>query len=639
MAITLLMTAGLVRAQETQIEIHMDQTLHPLSPYLTGACLEDVNHEVYGGIYSQMIFGESFQEPPSAGNGSLQVSGMWRAIHRGTAEGDFLLDEQGAFVGQQSQQIDFKSGAGEVGIENEGLNRWGLGFASGRAYEGHLWARAAQPVKLFVALESRDGSRTYAEAPLSVTGAGWQRLDFRLKPAAADSHGRFVIKLKEPGSVTVGYAFLQPGKWGRFKGQPVRRDVAEGLQNQGITILRYGGSMVNAPAYRWKQMTGPRDTRPPYHGLWYPYSSNGWGIFDFLNFCEAAGFAAIPAVNVNETPQDMADFIEYANGPADSEWGRKRSADGHPKPYHLKYLELGNEERVDNSYWKKFQPLAEAIWAKDPAIILVVGDFAYHHPITDPFHFTGCDSGITSLVAQQKILHLARDHGREVWFDLHVGTDGPRPDSSLDGMFTYVDALSKIADGAKFRVAVFELNAGNHSQRRALANAIALNAIERDGRLLVTTSANCLQPDGQNDNGWDQGLLFLNPSQCWLQPPGYVTRMEARNFEPFEVSCQVSGDTHDLDATAARSANGKVLVLQVVNTGDQPQPAVIQVDGHLPAHSTATIEELAGPLNAVNTAQDPDHIKPSTKQWPPEFKHGRTTYQFPPHSFTVIRFD
>ena len=98
-----------------------------------------------------------------------------------------------------------------------------------------------------------------------------------------------------------------------------------------------------------------------------------------------------------------------------------------------------------------------------------------------------------------------------MWFDVHVWTDGPTPDSTLAGMFSYDTALGQIANGANYQVVVFELNANNHSQRRALANALAINAIERDGRLPITTSANCLQPDGQNDNGWDQGLLFLNP--------------------------------------------------------------------------------------------------------------------------------
>jgi len=166
-----------------------------------------------------------------------------------------------------------------------------------------------------------------------------------------------------------------------------------------------------------------------------------------MAFSEAAGFDYIPAFNMNETPQDMADFIEYAKGSADSEWGRRRQADGHPQPFKIRYLELGNEEIVDEAYFARFKPLAEAIWTKDPDIILVVGDFDYKELIEDPFCFTG--SRISSLAGQQRILQLARQHQREVWFDVHLGTGGPLPDvATLRGMLSFTDALDRIADGA-----------------------------------------------------------------------------------------------------------------------------------------------------------------------------------------------
>ena len=203
------------------------------------------------------------------------------------------------------------------------------GFAAAKRWRGQI-GRPTKPADVWVSLESGDGEQTLAEARLGAATADWRRLDFTLTPAAATGDARFVVKLKQPGSVALGHAFLQPGSWGRFKDLPVRRDVAEGLVDQGITVLRYGGSMVNHPEYRWKKMIGPRDRRPPYHGHWYPYSSNGWGIFDFIDFCEAAGFRCIPAFNMDETPQDMVDFVEYVNGPADSPWGRKRVAAGHP---------------------------------------------------------------------------------------------------------------------------------------------------------------------------------------------------------------------------------------------------------------------------------------------------------------------
>src|SRR5262249_60879995 len=113
----------------------------------------------------------------------------------------------------------------------------------------------------------------------------------------------------------LGPAFPQPGPWGRFRDLPTRRDVAEGLIRQGVTVMRLGGLMINAGGYRWKQMIGPRDRRPPYHGYWYPHSSNGWGIFDFLDLCEAAGFLPVVDLNMDESPQDLADFVAYTNGP------------------------------------------------------------------------------------------------------------------------------------------------------------------------------------------------------------------------------------------------------------------------------------------------------------------------------------
>ncbi len=803
------------QAQEAAIVVHANQVKHRVSRYLTGACIEDVNHEIYGGLYSQMIFGESFQEPapPPAlkgftayggdwmpaegelraeagdgpkliceqpeisvgeagvdvffpekkggnaglivkvsqpGNGADRftgyevaldtaglvlgrhrqnwepirnvpcavpvnewislvvrmgersievlvngrsitryedtqhplaggrvglrtwqrearfrnlwintggasrkvpfevvakggwgagVSGMWRALRRGSAEGEFALETQTPFTGRHSQRLTFSGGDGEIGIENQGLNRWGMNFAAGKPYEGYLWLRAETPAAVTLAVESRDGSQVYAETRVAVKSNDWQRVDFTLTPKASDPAGRFAIKLNQRGSVVVGHAFLQPGEWGRFKGLPDRKDVAEALIDQGLTVLRYGGSMINDPEYRWKNMIGPRDRRPPYHGTWYPHSSNGWGIFDFLNFCEAAGFLAIPAIHMGETPQDMADFIEYVNGPADSAWGRRRAADGHPAPYRLKHLQLGNEEAVNESYWQKFKPMAEAIWAKDPEIILVVGDFAYGKVIQDPFNFEG-GAAAKSLAAHRKILDLAREHGREVWFDIHIGTEQPPQPRGLQAERSYIEQLGRISPGAKYKVVIFEFNAGNHALKRALANACAINQVEQLGdKLPIVCSANCLQPDGQNDNGWNQGLLFLNPSRVWLQPPGYVTRMVSRNYQPLLVQAEVRGSGAALDVSAKRSEDGRTLVLQVVNTGAQPAPAQMQLADFTPAKSAAAVQELAGELNDANTAVDPEHITPRSTEWRHELANGRTRYTFPARSFTILRFE
>ncbi len=652
-------------ADDLRIEVHAAEVVQHLPRTLTGVCLEDVNHEIYGNLYSQMIFGESFQEPaqsPLAGSPepaiAANLSGQWRGFTSGTAAGETRFETQRPFVGRQSQRLSFVGGAGTVGIANLGLygrppvgspsatghppSVEGMDFVGGKPYEGCLWARAETPCDLAVSLENTDGKAIHAQTVLRVPGGdAWQRLPFTLTPSVSEPRGRFSVRLSAPGSVVLGYALLQPGAWGRFHGLPVRRDLADALVDQGVRVVRYGGSMVNAEGYRWKGMVGPREQRPPYRGTWYPYSTNGWAVFDFLDLCEAAGFVGIPDLNVNETPADLADFVEYVNGDAGTPWGRRRAADGHPAPYELRYLELGNEERLDENYWRKFQPLAEAIWARDPQMILVVGDFAYTRPIDDPLNLTGADSGISTLAVQQKILALARQHDREVWFDVHVNTESPDPASgSLRALPTYLAAIDKLADGARHRVVCFELNANSHDQRRALANASAILQVEPFAeRLPVVTSANALQPDGHHDNGWNQGLLFSNAAHTWLQPPGYVTRLLARYYQPLLVRTTVPPADTKLEVCATRSEDGRTLVLQAVNPTAQPIPARFVFSGFDPSLARATAEQLSGPPDEANTAGTFLQIHPEPAVWQPDLRTGEAACTFAPWSFTILRLE
>ena len=456
----------------------------------------------------------------------------------------------------------------------------------------------------------------------------------RTRPPASRS------ELAEPGSVVLGYAFLQPGPWGRFKDLPVRKDVAEALIAQGLTVLRYGGCMVNIDTYRWKNMIGPRDQRPPYRGFWFPHSSNGWGIIDFIDFCRAAGFLCIPAFNMGETPQDMADFVEYVNGPATSEWGRQRAQDGHPEPYRLRYLQLGNEESVDEEYWKRFEPMAEAIWAKDPNITVVVGDFAYDKPIRDPYNFEGAPR-IKSLAIQKKILDLAARHNREVWFDVHVWTDKPADPDGLGGVPSFIEALRQISPQARFKVAVFELNAGNHALRRALSNAHAINELERlGGDVPVVCSANCLQPYGQNENGWDQGLLFLDPSQVWAQPPYYVTQMISTHYQPQRLEATVRCPDQTLDVTAKRSEDGRIVVLSVVNIASQPVETRDRIRRPCPAGGRSERHDADRRLWRKSTRRTSRREScPRKRSCPPRMTtDGQFPYTFPANSFTILEW-
>lgn len=571
------------------------------------------------------------------------VCKMWTGFHDGGARGGFGIEQKNSFNGRQSQRITMTSGSGRVGIANSGLNLRGMAFEKDKDYEGLLWARADSPVSLLLSLEGGDGKTVYGKTTVKVTDSSWQRIEFRLTSSGQDSNGRFSIALDAPGSAVLGYCFLQPGEWGRFKGLPVRLDVAEGLIDQKLTVLRYGGCMANAAEYRWKKMVGPRDQRPPYQGWWYPYSSNGWGIIDFIDFCEAAGFESIPDFNIEETPEDMADFVEYIHGGPETAWGQKRMAAGHPEPYRIKYIQIGNEETVDSHYVERFKLLAAAIWSEDPDIIPVVGDFAYNDYISDPFNFNGAPR-IRTLAAHREILRFAKSRGKPVWFDVHIWNHDPRDpdllDKGLPGMKSFVDALERISDGAEYKVCVFEENATNHRIRRGLAHVHAINEVQRYAHEIpILCAANCLQPGGQNDNGWDQGLLFLNQSRVWGQPSYYVTQMMSESYQPLCVESYVDSYLNSLDVTACRSEDGKKLSLRVVNLDQWDITADINLMSYIPTESQAQILQIRGNLEDRNTDEYPHKIIPAESKLQIQTEPEATKYTFPAYSFTIINFE
>ena len=336
----------------------------------------------------------------------------------------------------------------------------------------------------------------------------------------------------------------------------------------------------------------------------------------------------------------MADFVEYVNGSADSEWGQRRAADGHPDPFRLKYIQLGNEEAINEVYRNKFEPLVEAIWSRDPGIIPVVGDFAYGKPIEDPFNFPGAP-GISSLAAHKQILDFAKRHDKPVWFDIHIWNDGLRDaDPQIEILGGFIDWLGKLSPGADFRVCVFEENANNHLWRRGLAHARTVNRLQRLGeKVPIVCAANCLQPDGQNDNGWDQGLVFLSPSRVWAQSSAYVTQMISTNDLPrcVEAVCQSPNDA--LDVTARQSDDGKILGLQVVNSDSQPRTARLKITGREYQNPIVRISQIVGHPDDRNTESDPQRIVSHNKEWRPTNDDNGAIYVFPPYSFSVMRFE
>lgn len=567
----------------------------PVFNTLLGACLEDVNHELYGGIWSQMIFGEAFEEPQKDENG---VSGMWSPLEQ---EGYELAE--GGFSGSHRQILR------NAGIYNRGLNRSGMYFAKGKGYRGYLIARAEKEAVVRVSLRGEDPKVIYDEASFTASG-DWTKYEFTLTAAKEEINGCFAICTE--GEAAIGYAFLEPDEWGLYKGLHVRRDVGEALENMGIGVLRFGGGMVNAKGYRWKYMTGTCEKRKPYTGTWYPYSSYGFGILEFIELCEALDVVCVPNFNAYETEEDMRDFVYYALGTDETnEWVKLRMESSHPQPYKLEYIQFGNEEKVDEDFADRFIAACRGVWSVTKDITMVIGDFAYrNHTFEDPFNIPEeCTyTKITTLAPHKRMLEYAKECGMagKMWLDIHWTSDrkdSPMPHPEIT--WSLRQHLENLVPENDTKLCVFELNAAHHDFERGLANAYSIiEGINHSDIIPIMCSANCLQVDQHNDNGWDQGLLFMNNRSIWYQASGYVNIMFRKVLldRRFDINETLADGAFNYTAMT----DGKRISLILMNRSDEEETISVT----LPITGTYSFETnvMTYADEDVNTAENKNYI-------------------------------
>ena len=552
------------------------------------------------------------------------VSGMWDAISNAADSIDYAVDPVNPFNGMNSQSISYVRGTNKAGVANKGLNRWGIALKEGQVFQGRLYLRSKDftgPVT--VALQSADGTITYATKTINGLTESWAKYPFTLTSSTTDPKARFAVWIQDPGKVWIDQVVLMQTGEQQYKGLPYRADIGNGMVAEGLSFLRYGGTMVNAPEYRFKKMIGDPDLRPPYQGHWYKYSTNGFGIEDFLKFTEAAGITSAFAINIEETATDAADMVEYLNGDVSTVWGAKRAANGHPESYHVKYIEIGNEEVIgsDNTteymhYLDRFDALYNAMHAKDTAVQFI--NAAWWRPGS----------------ANMKTI-FNRLNGKAAYWDYHLWADdafaGTNVDIDLTNMQNY---FLNWDPNTKMKCAILEENGNLHNVQRALGHATTLNAVRRHSDFVLTScAANGLQPYQQNDNGWDQGQLFFTPSQVWGMPPYYAQQMASANHLPLLVS---SGIVAGLDITATRSENGDTLILHVVNVNSSSKKTILSIQGFSGASGAVNMYTLSGALNMENTPLNPEQIK--TVESSLQARVDSFSYSFPACSYTIMRF-
>ena len=539
---------------------------------------------------------------------AVQVSRQWDAFSTGGAVAAYRHEVGDAYNGACSQSVEFVSGTGTVGIANAGLNRWGIAMRKGQTFEGRLYLLGSGDV--VVALQSADGTKEYASQRITGIGAAWKKFPFELTAAAADGDARFALYLDRPGRVQADQVTLMSTGEDRFRGLPLRGDIGQAMVDQGLTFLRYGGTMINISGYRFKKMIGDRDKRPPYHGHWYRWSTNGFGIEDFLQFCKKAGFTAAFAVNIEETPQDMADMIEYLNGPVTSEWGRRRAENGHPAPYGVKYIGIGNEDLITDVFEERFTMIYLAIKEKYPEMI-VVGTVG-------PFN-EGTDYVEGWKLADKLGVPMVDEHYYQSpgWF-LHNQ-----------------DFYDKYDRSKKTKVYLGEyathISGRRANMETALTEALYLAALERNGDVVHMTSyAPLLAKDGRTQ--WNPDLIYFNNREVRPTTGYYVQKLYGQHAGDHYIPSQVNLDNQDsrvklrVGSSIVRDSKTGDVIVKLVNL----LPVSIETDVRLPGmdgiQSSATRTVLAGAPEATPLPVT-DTIEAGTS-----FKQ-----ELPAYSFTVIR--
>jgi hypothetical protein len=346
---------GSVLAQTAAIRLDKSSPGVRISPDLFGIFFEEINFAGDGGLYAELVRNRSFEEP--------NRTSSWQFVTSGGGAGSMAADDS-LPAGQNnswSLRLTKSNSAGSVGVVNGGF--WGMNLEAGKTYELSFLARASSGFagSLAIRLETGDGSAVLVQAGVAGLTSDWKKFTVDLVPGASDPSGRLAIVLAATGTVWLDMVSLFPKETFRGRINGMRPDLAEMLADLKPAFMRFpGGCWVEGEwmtnAYRWKTTIGDPAGRATKWNLWQYYSNNGLGYHEYLQLCEDLGAEAmfvincgmshnevVPLPQMGEYVQDALDAIEYANGPATSHWGAVRAANGHPEPFNLAFIQIGNE--------------------------------------------------------------------------------------------------------------------------------------------------------------------------------------------------------------------------------------------------------------------------------------------------------
>lgn len=380
-----------------EVSIQADQVTAHVSPYFYGLMTEEINYSYDGGIYAELVRNRNFKEDP-------KEPVHWAMIKEGGATGSMSLDAKTPFnaaVDTTLKLVVDKATASErAGIANDGF--WGIPVRTDTAYKATFYAKASPGFAgpLTVEILGNDGTSVRAKAEVSGISQEWKKYTATLTtgkvPVSAEN--KFVIFADKPGTVWFGFVSLFPPTY-KNRANGNRQDIMQLLADMKPAFLRLpGGNYLEGRTletrFDWKKTIGEVSERPGHwNDSWQYWSSDGMGLLEFLNWCEDLDMEPLLAVyagfslrggaritlhhELQPYIQDALDEIEYVTGDVNTIWGARRAKDGHPAPFKLHYVEIGNEDggdREPGSYETRFAQFFDAIKAKYPNLKLIATD-------------------------------------------------------------------------------------------------------------------------------------------------------------------------------------------------------------------------------------------------------------------------